>query len=47
MSLSNLELSDLKWRKARRSANNGACVEVAPANGQVPLPLTSVGYVRW
>jgi hypothetical protein len=26
---------NLQWRKARRSANNGACVEVAPANGHV------------
>lgn len=31
----NLEVSDLKWRKARRSAANGACVEVAHANGQI------------
>jgi hypothetical protein len=35
MSLSNLEVSGLQWRKARRSANNGACVEVAPAIGQI------------
>jgi Domain of unknown function (DUF397) len=28
-------MSDLQWRKARRSANNGACVEVAPASGQI------------
>lgn len=35
MSLNNLEVSDLQWRKARRSANNGACVEVAPANGRI------------
>ncbi|MGO8894695.1 MAG: DUF397 domain-containing protein [Streptosporangiaceae bacterium] len=35
MSLNNLEVSGLQWRKARRSVNNGACVEVAPANGQV------------
>jgi hypothetical protein len=27
--------SNLQWRKARRSANNGACVEVAPAGEQV------------
>jgi Domain of unknown function (DUF397) len=32
MSLSNLEVSSLQWRKARRSVNNGACVEVAAAN---------------
>jgi hypothetical protein len=35
MSMSNLEINDLHWRKARRSVNNGACVEVAPASGQV------------
>jgi hypothetical protein len=32
---SNLKIGNLQWRKARRSANNGACVEVAPANGKV------------
>ena len=31
MSLGDLKTSNLQWRKARRSANNGACVEVAPA----------------
>ena len=35
MFLSNPEVSDLQWRKARRSVNNGACVEVAPAGGQI------------
>lgn len=35
MSLSNLEASGLQWRKARRSAGNGACVEVASMSGQV------------
>lgn len=30
-----LEVSDLRWRTARRSAGNGACVEVAPADGTV------------
>jgi Domain of unknown function (DUF397) len=29
------ELADLQWRKARRSVNNGACVEAAAANGYV------------
>jgi hypothetical protein len=29
--------SDLQWRKARRSAGNGACVEVAPVNGQITV----------
>ena len=38
MSLNNLEVSGLQWRKARRSVNNGACVEVAPVNGQSPYP---------
>lgn len=33
----NPEASELQWRKARRSANNGACVEVAPANGQIAV----------
>lgn len=37
MSLYNLKVSNLQWRKARRSANNGACVELAlrPAKGQI------------
>jgi hypothetical protein len=35
MSMSNLEISDLQWRKARRSINNGACVEVAPVSRQI------------
>ena len=35
MSTSNLEISGLQWRKARRSCNNGACVEVAPVSGQI------------
>lgn len=35
MILNGLEVCDLQWRTARRSAGNGACVEVAPANGQV------------
>ncbi len=35
MSLSNLEASGLQWRKARRSVNNGACVEAAPVGGQI------------
>jgi len=28
-------MGKLEWRKARRSANNGACVELAPASGQI------------
>jgi hypothetical protein len=35
MSLGNLDIADLHWRKARRSANNGACVEVAAAGLRV------------
>jgi hypothetical protein len=35
MSMSNLEINDLQWRKARRSVNNGACVEVAPISRQI------------
>lgn len=35
MSLNDLKVNDLQWRKARCSANNGACVEVAPAGGQI------------
>jgi hypothetical protein len=30
-----LKVGSLQWRTARRSAGNGACVEVAPAGGQV------------
>ena len=29
---------ELQWRKSRRSANNGACVEVAPINGRISCP---------
>jgi hypothetical protein len=35
MSLDGLEVDSFQWRKARRSAGNGACVEVGPANGQI------------
>jgi uncharacterized protein DUF397 len=35
MSPNKLEVRDLQWRKARRSAANGACVELAPASGQI------------
>jgi hypothetical protein len=35
MSSSDLEIGGLQWRKAKRSAGNGACVEVAPANGKL------------
>ncbi len=35
MSVNRLEVGDLQWRKARASAGNGACVEVAPVSGQI------------
>lgn len=28
-------MGNIEWRKARRSANNGACVELAPVAGQI------------
>lgn len=28
-------VSDLRWRTARRSVGNGACVEAAPASGAI------------
>ena len=37
MSMLDREASGLQWRKARRSVNNGACVEVAPVNGQIAI----------
>jgi len=30
-----LEVNSLRWRTARGSAGNGACVEVAPAAGTI------------
>ncbi len=35
LSLTRIESSQLVWRKARRSMNNGDCVEVAPVNGKI------------
>jgi Domain of unknown function (DUF397) len=35
MSPDSLKVGDLQWRKARRSAANGACVEVAYESGQI------------
>lgn len=37
MSVTDLGDRHLQWRKARRSAGHGACVEVAPVNGQVAV----------
>jgi hypothetical protein len=37
MSPEDLEAGKLPWRKSRRSANNGACVEVAPMNGRIAV----------
>lgn len=30
-----VEVGDLQWRTARRSAGNGACVQVAPVAGAI------------
>jgi hypothetical protein len=35
MRVLSVELVEVQWRKARRSVNNGACVEAAAANGYV------------
>ena len=35
MSLTQIELRQLIWRKAQRSMNAGDCEEVAPANGKI------------
>lgn len=37
MSLPDQMASDYRWRKATRSANDGACVEVALVNGQIAV----------
>jgi Domain of unknown function (DUF397) len=37
MSLTDLEDRELQWRKARRSAGNGACIEVAPVDGHIAV----------
>jgi hypothetical protein len=39
VSLDNLEVNGLQWRKSRRSIGNGACVEAAavPASGQIGI----------
>jgi hypothetical protein len=30
-----MHIGNIEWRKARQSANNGACVELAPVAGQI------------
>ena len=50
-----LEGGRLDWRKARRSVNNGACVEVASAKGNVLVrdskiqnsPVISFSVYAW
>lgn len=37
MSSTGLEVRNLDWRKAARSAGNGACVEIAQVNGQIAV----------
>lgn len=37
MSLPDQLASNCYWRKARRSANDGACIEVANVNGQIAV----------
>jgi hypothetical protein len=37
MSLPDQIANGYDWRKARRSANDGACVEVALVNGQIAV----------
>jgi formylmethanofuran dehydrogenase subunit D len=35
LSLTQIGSGQLAWRKAKRSMNNGDCVEVAPADGKI------------
>jgi hypothetical protein len=50
-----LEPCQLTWRKAKRSMNNGDCVEVAPANRQVLIrdsmdqdgPVVQYSEISW
>jgi Domain of unknown function (DUF397) len=48
-------MGNLEWRKARRSANNGACVELAPTTGQIVIrdskdqngPVIAYSHYSW
>ena len=55
MPLNDLKASGLQWRKARRSVGNGACVEVAPLDGQILIrdsqdqggPIIQYSGISW
>ena len=47
MSLPDQIPCDYHWRKARRSANDGACVEVALVNGQLAVRDSKNPSGRW
>ncbi len=55
MSQHQMEAASLQWRKARRSANNGACVEAAPSGGQILIrdskdpsgPILGYASIKW
>jgi len=47
MSLSDQTASGYRWRKARRSANDGACVEVALVNGEIAVRDSKEPYGCW
>ncbi len=37
MSLIDLQMHDVSWRKSRRSIAHGACVEIAPLTGSIAV----------
>lgn len=53
--MSSFEVADLKWRKAQRSAGNGACVEVASYQDMVAVrdskdpngPVLTYAHDEW
>lgn len=47
MSLPDQIASSYYWRKAKRSANDGACVEVARVNGQIAVRDSKEPNGRW